>query len=165
MAKRATESKVERFVQAQRVARLATVDSRGQPHVVPIVFAYAGGRLYSPLDLKPKSVPPQRLRRVLNILGNPRVQVLIDHYDEDWSRLGYVQLRGRAELIERGYEYRRALRLLERKYPQYTGMPLQGQPVIKITVERAVGWGSFATPTGRALAARRVRVAEVAGNA
>lgn len=141
MAKRAMKPEVEHFVRAQRVARLATVDARGRPHVLPIVFAYADGCFYTPLDLKPKSVPPERLQRVRNILGSPHVQVLVDHYDEDWLQLGYVQLRGDAELIEQGDEYRRALRLLESKYPQYGALPLEGRPVIKITVERAVTWG------------------------
>jgi coenzyme F420-0:L-glutamate ligase/coenzyme F420-1:gamma-L-glutamate ligase len=133
-----------RFVQAQRVGRLATVDARGRPHLVPVVFAYATGRLYVPLDLKPKKVTPQRLQRVRNILGNPQVQMLVDRYDEDWGRLGYVQLRGRAELMERGREYQRAIRLLERKYPQYAQLPLRGRPLIKIAVERAVSWGRLA---------------------
>ena len=134
---------VESFLQAQRVARLATVDARGRPHVVPIVFAYADGCVYTPVDRKPKSAPPKRLRRVRNIAANPQVQVLVDHYDEDWRRLGYVQLRGRAELIERGSEYRRALRLLERKYPQYADLPLGGRPVIKVTVDHVVSWGQL----------------------
>jgi len=142
---------VGRFLEAQRVARLATVDVHGRPHVVPIVFAYAAGRLYTPIDLKPKSVRPERLQRVRNILANPQVQVLVDHYDEDWHRLGYVQLRGHAELIERGAEYRRARRLLERKYPQYDELPLEGRPVIKVVVERVVTWGSVEErgPPGR----------------
>ena len=135
--------RIERFLRAQRVARLATVDARGRPHVVPIVFVYSGGRLYTPIDLKPKSALPRRLQRVRNILANPRVQVLIDQYEEDWRRLGYVQLRGRAELIERGDEHRRALRLLERKYLQYAELPLQGRPVIKIAVERVITWGAL----------------------
>jgi len=142
---------VGRFLEAQRVARLATVDVHGRPHVVPIVFAYAAGRLYTPIDLKPKAVRPERLQRVRNILANPQVQVLVDHYDEDWHRLGYVQLRGHAELIERGAEYRRARRLLERKYPQYDELPLEGRPVIKVVVERVVTWGSVEErgPPGR----------------
>ena len=70
------------------------------------------------------------------------MQVLIDQYDENWDRLVYVQLRGRAELLERGYEYRRALRLLERKYPQYAQLPLAWRPVINVTVERTVSWGA-----------------------
>ncbi len=133
--------RAEHFLRAQRVAHLATVDRGGRPHLVPIVFAYAAGCLYTPIDLKPKAAPPARLRRVRNIAANPQVQVLVDRYDEDWRRLGYVQLRGRAELIERGYQYRRALRLLERKYPQYAELPLRGRPVIKVTVEGTVTWG------------------------
>lgn len=129
------------FLETARVARLATVDGRGRPHIVPIVFAYDSGRLYTPVDLKPKSVAPGRLLRVRNILRHPEVQVLLDRYDEDWDRLGYLQLRGRAELIEAGEEYDLALCLLERKYPQYGALPLRGRPVIKVTVERVVRWG------------------------
>ena len=129
------------FLEEQRVARLATVDDRGRPHIVPIVFAYADGVVYTPIDLKPKTTSPERLRRVRNILANPQVQVLVDHYDEDWQRLGYVQLRGTAEIIERGAEYDQAIRLLEEKYQQYQGLPLEGRPVSKISVERTVTWG------------------------
>lgn len=135
---------VARFLRTHRVARLATVDARGRPHVVPVVFAYSAGRLYTPIDLKPKSVSPERLQRVRNIRANPQVQVLVDRYDEEWARLCYVQLRGRAELIERGAEHRRALRLLEGKYPQYGDLPLEGRPVIKVAIERAVVWGALA---------------------
>ena len=90
------------FLEEQRVARLATVDEQGRPHIVPIVFVYADGVIYTPIDLKPKTTSPERLRRVRNILSNPQVQVLVDHYDEDWQRLGYVRLRGKAEIIDRG---------------------------------------------------------------
>ena len=151
---------VGRFLEAQRVARLATVDVHGRPHVVPIVFAYATGRLYTPIDLKPKAVRPERLQRVRNILANPQVQVLVDHYDEDWHRLGYVQLRGHAELIERGAEYRRARRLLERKYPQYDELPLEGRPVIKVVVERVVAWGSVGVPADPTMRRKRRRKGE-----
>ena len=131
----------KQFLEDQRVARLATVDERGRPHIVPIVFVYTDEVLYTPIDLKPKAAAPERLRRVRNILSNPEVQVLIDHYDEDWQRLGYVQLRGTAEVIEGGAEYDRAIRLLEGKYQQYQELPLEGRPVIKISVERTVTWG------------------------
>ena len=141
---------VERFVREHRVARLATVDERGRPHVVPICYAYTRGRLYTPLDLKPKAAPPEGLRRVRNVLANPWVQVLIDDYDEDWSRLAFVQLRGTATLLHEGAEYRRALRLLERKYPQYQALPLAGRPIIQITVERTVAWGRLGSPSGDA---------------
>ena len=132
---------MEGFIQTQRVARLATVDERGRPHVVPIVFACADDRLYTPIDLKPKTAAPHRLRRVHNIAANPQVQVLLDSYDEDWAKLGYVQLRGRAELLEDGDEYRHALGLLERKYEQYAHLPLRGRPVIKVVIEDVVSWG------------------------
>lgn len=134
---------VRRFLKEQRIARLATVDGRGRPHIVPIVFSYAEGILYTPIDMKPKAVRPEGLRRVRNITSNPHVQVLIDHYDEDWRRLGYVQLRGQAELIVRGAEYRRAIRLLESKYQQYGKLPLEGRPIIKISIEQTVIWGQL----------------------
>jgi len=131
------------LLQTARVARLATVDARGRPQIVPIVFAYEAGRLYTPIDLKPKSVAPRRLLRARNIERSPHVQVLLDRYDEDWARLGYLQLRGRAELIETGGEYERGVRLLEAKYPQYQALPLRGRPLIRVTVEREVRWGQM----------------------
>lgn len=131
------------FLHEQRVARLGTVDERGRPHIVPIVFVYDEGVVYTPIDLKPKAARPEGLRRVRNILSNPHVQVLADRYDEDWQRLGYVQLRGPAEIVEEGTEYSRAIRLLEDKYRQYEELPLAGRPVIKITIERTVTWGEL----------------------
>ena len=139
---------VEGFVRKHRVARLATVDERGRPHVVPICYAYSGGRLYTSLDLKRKAVAPERLRRVRNILANPQVQVLIDDYDEDWSQLAFVQLRGSARVLSEGAEYRRALGLLKRKYLQYQALPLAGRPLIQITVERTMAWGRLSPGTG-----------------
>jgi len=138
-------SSARRFLREQRIARLATVDERGRPHIVPIVFVYDEGVVYTPIDSKPKSVPPEQLRRVRSILANPNVQVLLDYYDEDWQRLGYIQLRGSAELLRGGTEHERAISLLEEKYQQYQELPLEGRPVIKITVERTVTWGRFAT--------------------
>jgi len=138
---------VERFVRRHRVARLATVDETGRPHVVPICYAYSGGHLYTPVDLKPKTAAPEGLRRVRNILANPRVQVLIDDYDEDWSRLAFVQLRGTAALLHEGPEFRRALRLLTRKYPQYQALPLAGRPIIEMTIEGVVAWGRLSPRT------------------
>lgn len=136
---------IERFVRAQRIARLATVDARGRPHVVPVVFVYRAGVLYTPIDAKPKSAAPRGLLRVRNILRNPDVQLLFDRYDEDWGELGYVQLRGRAELLDGGADHARALRALERKYRQYKELPLAGRPAIKVTVERWVAWGRLTT--------------------
>jgi|SRR5918996_5212842 PPOX class probable F420-dependent enzyme len=131
---------LEPFVRDARVARLATVDQRGRPHIVPVCFAYQDGFIYSVLDAKPKRVPVQQLRRVRNLLANPNVQLLIDRYDEDWSRLRYIQLRGRASLVESGPEHESALALVRDKYVQYTSMPIDRAPIIKIVVEGYVTW-------------------------
>lgn len=131
---------VRAFVLAQRVARLATVDAGGAPHIVPVCFALDGDTLYTPVDEKPKRGDPARLRRVRNIRANPRVQVLVDLYDDDWRRLRYVQLRGRARLVDDGDERRCAVGLLRDRYPQYRAMTLEERPLIAVEVESVVGW-------------------------
>ncbi len=124
-----------------RVAHLATADREGRPHAVPICFVWRAGALYTPLDLKPKrSADPRRLRRVRNLLENPRACVVIDRYDEDWSRLAYVQLEGPATLLEDGAERGAAEAALLAKYPQYETLPLAGRPIVKITAERVTTW-------------------------
>jgi PPOX class probable F420-dependent enzyme len=136
--------KVEAFVRAQRVGRLATVDARGRPHIVPICFVYGDGCLYSVLDAKPKRVPVERLQRVRNLIAHPDVQVLFDHYDQDWTRLAYVQLRGHAQLLQPGQEQAAAVQVLREKYPQYIAMDIGQSPVIRIEVLGAVAWGNLA---------------------
>jgi PPOX class probable F420-dependent enzyme len=133
---------LEAFVRDARVARFATVDEHGRPHIVPVCFAYQDGLIYSVLDAKPKRVPVRQLRRVRNLLANPDVQLLIDRYDEDWSRLRYVQVRGRAALLESGPQHETALALLRDKYEQYASMQIDGAPVIKIDVEGYVDWAA-----------------------
>jgi len=124
---------------------MATADSRGRPHVIPICYVCADSCLYSVLDAKPKRVDATNLKRVLNIQENPRVAVVVDEYDEDWTRLAYVLLHGTARVLSGGEEHARALRLLREKYPQYRAMQLEGCPVIQITIERAVSWASAAS--------------------
>jgi len=129
------------FAAEGRVARLATVDETGQPHVVPVVYATDGHTYYSPLDAKPKKKALTALKRVRNIRSNPRVALLIDHYEEDWGRLRFLMVQGRAELLDGGIEWRAARSLLETKYPQYRTLPLPPEaPVIKIVPEHVVGW-------------------------
>ena len=125
-----------------RVARLATADAEGRPHVVPLCFAAAGGRLYSAIDEKPKRADPPRLKRVRNIAANPRVALVVDDYREDWRRLWYLLVLGTAEVIQPGpAEHAAALRALRRKYRQYRRMRrLEDRPVIAITPERVVTW-------------------------
>src|SRR5918994_4866978 len=111
-------------VTAARVARLATTDPDGRPHLVPIVFAVEGDTLYTAVDRKPKR--STKLRRIENARARPDVTVLVDHYEEDWSRLWWIRLRGRARVLDEGDERERALRLLEEKYPQYRTEPPEG---------------------------------------
>jgi PPOX class probable F420-dependent enzyme len=133
-----------------RVARLATADRRGRPHVVPICFAVAGRRLYSPIDEKPKRAAPLRLKRVRNIMVNPRIALVVDAYREDWRRLWYVLVFGTAEVIEPGTaEHAAALRVLRRKYHQYRAMRLEARPVLGITPGRIVTWPRTARTRAR----------------
>jgi PPOX class probable F420-dependent enzyme len=115
------------------VARLATVDPQGRPHVVPICFAIEGDTLYTAVDEKPKRT--RDLQRLRNIEANPRVEVVIDHYEDDWSRLWWVRLRGTARIVDDP----RALVLLAAKYPQYRERPPAG-PVIAVAIEERAEW-------------------------
>ena len=137
------------FLVRRRVARLATADGAGEPHVVPVCFAHYRGAIYVALDEKPKEVPPARLKRVRNILENPRVALVADRYAEDWSLLAFVMVRGRAMLLEPGAEeHGAAVRLLRGKYHQYEGMSLEENPVIAIRPERVASWGALDAPDG-----------------
>ena len=128
-----------------RVARLATVDEAGAPHLVPVCYATDGQAYYSPIDAKPKRTPGAGLRRVRNIRANPRVALLIDHYEEDWRRLSWHMVQGRAELLSGGPEWDEARTLLEAKYPQYRAMPLPDAGlVIKIVPDRVLDWSATA---------------------
>ena len=130
------------FLARHPVAHLATADAQGQPHVVPICYAY-DEYLYVAIDTKPKRVGPSQLKRLRNIRQNPRVAVVVDDYSDDWNRLAYVLIQGRAEVLEEGEEYEKALRLLRSKYSQYRKMPLEGRPLIWITPERIASWGAI----------------------
>ena len=121
-------------VEAERVARLATVGADGRPHVVPICFALEGDTLYTAVDEKPKST--RALRRLANIEANPQVEVVVDHWDEDWSRLWWVRLSGRAQVVDHDP---RALELLRAKYPQYREQPPQG-PFVVVEVGSRREW-------------------------
>lgn len=128
------------FLSGQRVAHLATVDGEGKPHVVPICFAYADGALYSAVDEKPKRADRSTLRRVLNILARSDVCVLVDHYEEDWQRLAWLQIRGAASLVTEAAERSRGLGALRERYPQYQSMDLESRPLIRITPMHVVAW-------------------------
>ena len=124
-----------RFATA-RVARLATVTPAGAPHLVPIVFALVGDVLYSAVDGKPKRT--RKLARLANIAAEPRVSVLADHYDEDWSLLWWVRADGVGRIVDESVA---GLRALTGRYPQYQESPPAG-PFLEITVERWTAWVS-----------------------
>jgi PPOX class probable F420-dependent enzyme len=126
-------------VTAARVARLATTDPDGRPHLVPIVFAVEGDTLYSAVDRKPKR--SSRLRRIENARARPDVTVLVDEYRDDWRELWWIRLRGRARVLDHGEEHDRALRMLTDKYPQYQTEP-PGGPVLAIDIVEVRAWPS-----------------------
>ncbi len=131
-----------RFIESRRVGHLATAGIDGAPHVVPVCFALAGETLYITIDEKPKG-EPRRLKRLRNIAENPKTAFVVDRWDEDWRRLGWVMLRGRAEILEGGSEHDAAQDLLRQRYPQYRRMRLAELPVIAIRIERVASWGDM----------------------
>jgi len=132
-----------RFLSRRKVAHLATADRRGAPHVVPVCFAIEGGALYITIDEKPKR-PDVPLKRLRNIAENPAIAVVVDRYDDDWTRLGWVMLRGRAEVLTEGAEHAHAQALLRARYPQLNDMRIGSLPVIAVRVERVTSWGDLA---------------------
>ncbi len=132
-----------RFVEQSRVAHLATADRTAAPHVVPVCFALSQQTLYITIDEKPKRAPGTALKRLRNIAENPSVAVVVDRYDEDWSRLGWVMLRGRAEVLAEGDEHDSAQALLQSRYPQLRAMQIAQLPVIAVRIARATSWGKL----------------------
>ena len=129
------------FLLDQRAGRLATTSGEGVPHVIPICYACDGANVYIALDTKPKRVAPTRLRRIRNILENPRVALVIDRYSDDWSELAYLLIQGTAALVYPGEaEHSRAVALLRERYLQYLAMPIEQQPVIAIRPAKVVEW-------------------------
>ncbi len=130
---------MQQRVRDARVGRLATVGADGRPHLVPICFVLEGDVLYSAVDEKPKR--SKRLKRLENIRANPHVAVLVDHYDDDWTRLWWVRLDGSAQVLEGGPERDHALALLREKYEQYRSLPPKG-PVIAIRIALWRPWAA-----------------------
>lgn len=134
---------MRRFLDARRVGHLATADAKGAPHVVPVCYAIAGATLYVSIDEKPKRASARPLKRLTNIQQNPAVAVTIDRYDEDWRRLGWVMLRGTADILADGDEHDRAQALLRARYPQYAAMRIAALPVIALRIGEATCWGDL----------------------
>jgi len=123
------------------VLRLATVDERGVPHLIPVTFAIDRGTLYTAVDHKPKT--SRDLKRLANIRANPHVTLLADHYEDDWSALWWVRLDGHARVIDSPQEMAAPIGLLAERYDQYRERPPEG-PVIAVTIDGWTGWS--ATP-------------------
>lgn len=140
------EERRRRF-EGERVARLATVGADGLPHLVPVVFAVAGGVIYTAVDSKPKST--RRLRRLDNIDATGRVSLLVDEYTEDWSQLWWIRVDGAARVLARGAQSGIGIDALVRKYAQYTASPPAG-PVIAIDPDRWSSWSALDTRSTRA---------------
>lgn len=133
-----------RYLEAARLGRLATVDSSGQPHVVPVCFALVDEHVVTPIDEKPKTTT--NLQRVRNLRENPHAGLVVDHWTEDWSQLGWVQLRGTASVVSpeaRGHH--RGVAALRDKYDQYEAHALEKQPAISLEPDRVVSWGTLET--------------------
>jgi PPOX class probable F420-dependent enzyme len=131
------------LLQAHRIGHLATADSTGAPHLVPVCFVYDGRAIYSAIDHKPKRRTGYGMKRIRNIVENPRVAFLVHHYEEDWQQIYYVLMRGTATILEGGAERQRALALLEEKYVQYRERRLASSNglVIKVVPQTINRWG------------------------
>ncbi|HXC27986.1 MAG TPA: TIGR03668 family PPOX class F420-dependent oxidoreductase [Stellaceae bacterium] len=131
-----------RFVESRRLGHLATADASGAPYLVPVCFALADASLYITIDEKPKR-QDRPVKRLRNILENPRAAFIVDRWDEDWTRLGWVMLRGAADILETGAEHGAAQELLRERYPQYRAMNLAALPVIALRIAHVSSWGDL----------------------
>ena len=132
-----------RFLEEHRVGHLATAGADGAPHVVPVCYALDEGALYFVADEKPKRRPARELLRLRNLRANPRAALVVDDYDEDWTRLAFVLVRGRADLLADPRAHAAAVGLLRARYPQYRAMSLddlEQHPVVRIEPTRVVLW-------------------------
>jgi PPOX class probable F420-dependent enzyme len=136
-------SQERQFLSARRVGYLATADRRAIPHVVPVCYAVSGGALYVTIDDKPKRNTGEPLKRLRNIVENANVAVVVDRYDEDWTRLGWVMIRGCAEILTKGNEHGEAQAMLRSRYPQLEAMRIEKHPVIAVRIERTTSWGDL----------------------
>jgi PPOX class probable F420-dependent enzyme len=131
--------RARRHLDEAAVAHLATVGDDRKPHLVPVTFARDGDTVYFAVDQKPKRTAD--LKRLRNIAANPAIALLVDHYEDDWRRLWWVRVDGRARVLDAGPETARALDLLANRYRQYREQRPRG-PVVAIAIERLTGWAA-----------------------
>ena len=138
-------SAAEEFIKRARVARLATIDSEFKPHVVPVVFVFDGKHFFIPIDQKRKTAKPEKLKRIKNVHDNPNAALLIDEYSEDWTRLAFVMIQGKASIAsktEGNLQVQEAYKKLMTKYLQYQNVGV-GEMCIIIAPEKVISWGNF----------------------
>jgi PPOX class probable F420-dependent enzyme len=132
-----------RFLEAHRVGHLATAGADGAPHVVPVCYALDDDALYFVADAKPKRRPARSLQRLANLRVNPRAALVVDEWDEDWTRLAWVLVRGPAAVVEDDGLHVHALALLRARYPQYRSMALEDRvahPIVRIAPLSVTAW-------------------------
>ena len=141
------EGEARAFVAAARRATLATIAPVGRPRLVPVCFQLVDNHVWIAIDDKPKrSTDPKDLARVRDVIARPAVTLLVDRWDEDWGRLGWVRIDGNAEIVGSGGPgHAAAIDALRAKYPQYHSHELGGRPAIRVTIERVVAWGDLQT--------------------
>ena len=136
---------VEEFIERARVARLATVDFASKPHLVPVVFVFYANHFFIPVDEKRKTAKPEKLKRIKNIKGNPNVALLIDNYSEDWTKLAFVMIQGKASIASKtqgNIQLREAYKKLMIKYLQYEKVGT-GEMCIIIAPEKVASWNNY----------------------
>jgi PPOX class probable F420-dependent enzyme len=144
-----SDSRVREFLRLARLGHLATTSGDGVPHNIPICFWFDDAdHFYFVIDEKPKRLTGTGLKRMRNIAQNPRIALVIDHYEEDWSCLAYVLIHGEAHIVDDAMEYMLALRNLRDKYPQYRAMVLsvERNPMVRIETGRVHTWGQRFKP-------------------
>ena len=135
-------AKLKSLITDSSIAYLSTVSHKGHPHIVPICFVLLDQNFYSLLDNKPKNVQLLKLKRVQNIISNPKVALIVNHYEDDWDKLWHVLIKGNGSIVSNELERRAAIKSLKQKYGQYLHMDVDLNPVIKIKPTNIVSWGA-----------------------
>ena len=141
-----------RFLETHRLGHLATMGPDGAPHVIPVCYALDDEALYFVADEKPKRRPARELERLRNLRANPRVALVVDEWDEDWTRLAWVLVRGTATIVDEAAAHAAALVRLRARYPQYRAMALDDpatHPVVRIVPIRVRQWRAGALGAAR----------------
>ncbi|MGI9492735.1 MAG: TIGR03668 family PPOX class F420-dependent oxidoreductase [Geminicoccaceae bacterium] len=133
--------KQQQFLEVKRVARFATASIDGQPHVIPICYGLIKNTVYFTIDEKAKKQSGMPLKRLQNLIENPKASLVVDHYEEDWNRLGWVMLQGQAEILATGDEHALAQSRLRERYPQLQAMRIEALPVVALRIDHVVSWG------------------------